>query len=296
MNNKVVFFSKKILLSTLATMVVSLLLSSCTAIPLLGQSKTVEEIEEVDMMGSLMVEIKQLQARQEETSAKVKELEEMIDSMDPNFQEMMRELNERIEYIESKLSVARMDLDDTIKEVNKLKLKQGLKKIEDNSTHSSTYPAPLKTMIPKKREVQKGYARALHLFNDKRYKDSMKLLQNLSIEDSPEDLRDNIIFWIGYCYYELKKYNEAIVEFYRVIEEYPHANKVIDAREKTGLSYYMMGENKMALKIFKELLNDNPPTDIQTRIEEKIKEIEAAVPAGQPLGVAPAKSDRPNLS
>ncbi|MFV1950407.1 MAG: tetratricopeptide repeat protein [Nitrospinota bacterium] len=296
MNNKVVLFSKKILLSALSMIAVSLLLSSCTAIPLLGQSKTVEEIEEVDMMGALMVEIKQLQARQEETSAKVKELEEMLNSMDPNFQEMMRELNERLEYLESKLSVARMDLDDTIKEINRLKLKQGLKKIEESSTHSSAYPTPRETMIPKKREVQKGYARALHLFNDKKYKYSMELLQSLSIKDSPEDLRDNIIFWIGYCYYELKKYNEAIVEFYRVIEEYPHANKVIDAREKIGFSYYMMGENKMALKIFKELLNDNPPPDIQTRIEKKIKEIEAAIPAGQPLGVAPTKSNRPNLS
>ena len=274
MNNKMILFSKKVLLPTLATIVVSLLLSSCAT--MFDQSKTVEEIEEVDMVGSLMVEIKQLQAQQKETLAKVKELEEMVNSMEPNFQEMMREMNEKIEYIESKVSVARMDLNDTIKEVNKLKLKQGLK-IEESLTHSSTSPIPLETMIPVKkkgREVQKGYARALHLFNDKRYKDSLDLLQSLIIEDSPEDLRDNIIFWIGDCYYELKKYDAALVKFYKVIEEYPHGNKVIDAKEMIGLSYYIMGENEIALKIFKELLNENPPPDIQTRVEEKIKEIE----------------------
>ncbi|MBI5183070.1 MAG: tetratricopeptide repeat protein [Nitrospinae bacterium] len=282
--NNIILFSKKVLFPFLITLIVVILLNGCAVLPLFNRSKTVEEIKEVDMMGSLMIEIKQLQAQQEATSAKIKELEEMVNSMEPNFQEMMMELNERIEYIESKISTARIDLDDLIKEINKLKVKKELKleELEEGSPHSSTYPIPLETMIPvnKEREIQKGYARALNFFNDKRYEDSLELLQSLSIEDSPEDLRDNIIFWIGDCYYKLKRYNEAIGEFYRIIEEYPHSSKVIEAKEKIGFSYYMMDADDRALKIFKEILNKTPPPDIKTRVKEKIKEIELRTKKG----------------
>lgn len=53
--------------------------------------------------------------------------------------------------------------------------------------------------------------------------------------DSP--LADDALYWIGECYFSLRKYSEAITQFNTLIFNYPQGNNVPAAYLKKGMSY-----------------------------------------------------------
>ena len=55
------------------------------------------------------------------------------------------------------------------------------------------------------------------------------------------DLADNAQYWLGECYYDSKDFPSAVREFRRVVERFPHGNKVPDALLKVGYSYLALG-------------------------------------------------------
>ncbi|MBW1759740.1 MAG: tol-pal system protein YbgF, partial [Deltaproteobacteria bacterium] len=57
---------------------------------------------------------------------------------------------------------------------------------------------------------------------------------------------DNARFWIGETYYREKWYDKAILEYQKVIEEYPKGNKVSAALLKQGIAFYNLGEKTNA--------------------------------------------------
>ena len=48
---------------------------------------------------------------------------------------------------------------------------------------------------------------------------------------------DNAQFWIGEIYYREKWYEKAILEYQKVIENYPQGNKISAALLKQGLHF-----------------------------------------------------------
>ncbi|GAB6095143.1 tol-pal system protein YbgF [Desulfatiferula olefinivorans] len=69
---------------------------------------------------------------------------------------------------------------------------------------------------------------------------------------------DNAQFWIGESYYREKWYQKAILEYQKVIENYPGGNKVAGAYLKQGLSFFELGEAENARLILNELLKKFP--------------------------------------
>lgn len=69
---------------------------------------------------------------------------------------------------------------------------------------------------------------------------------------------DNAQFWIGESYYREKWYQKAILEYQKVIENYPKGNKVPGAYLKQGLAFFELGEAENAKLILNELLKKFP--------------------------------------
>ena len=69
---------------------------------------------------------------------------------------------------------------------------------------------------------------------------------------------DNAQFWIGEIYYREKWYQKAILEYQKVIENYPSGNKVPAAYLKQGLAFEALGEIENAHLILGELLRKHP--------------------------------------
>lgn len=69
---------------------------------------------------------------------------------------------------------------------------------------------------------------------------------------------DNAQFWIGESYYREKWFQKAILEYQKVIENYPKGNKVPGAYLKQGLAFFELGEDDNAKLILSELLKKFP--------------------------------------
>lgn len=85
------------------------------------------------------------------------------------------------------------------------------------------------------------------------------------------DNADNSRFWIADSYYRDKWYEKAILEYQRVIEEYPKGNKVPSALLKQAYSFANLGEKGNARLILKDLIKKYPQTQEAETAKEKLK-------------------------
>ena len=85
-----------------------------------------------------------------------------------------------------------------------------------------------------------------------------RIFEKVVKEYPKSDMADNAQFWIGEIYYKEKWYQKAILEYLKVIENYPKGNKVPAAYLKQGLAFEALGEKDNALLILGELIRKFP--------------------------------------
>ncbi len=68
-----------------------------------------------------------------------------------------------------------------------------------------------------------------------------------------DELAPNAQFWMGESLYDEGRYNEAIVEFQKVIKEHKTSDKVPDALLKIGMSFQAQKDCKNALLFYEEV-------------------------------------------
>jgi len=69
---------------------------------------------------------------------------------------------------------------------------------------------------------------------------------------------DNAQYWVGECYWNLKQFHSSAREFKRVIDRYPHGNKVPEAMLKLGLSQLATGERRDGRRVLEALRRTYP--------------------------------------
>ena len=84
---------------------------------------------------------------------------------------------------------------------------------------------------------------------------------------------DNAQFWIGEIYYREKWYEKAILEYQKVIENYPKGNKVPASLLKQGFAFLSLGDKANARLILNELAKKYPGTNEGKIAVQKLKEI-----------------------
>jgi tol-pal system protein YbgF len=72
------------------------------------------------------------------------------------------------------------------------------------------------------------------------------------------DYADNAQYWLGESYYDQKDYRRGLEEFRKVVERYPHGNKVPDAMLKVGYCYLALGQIEQARATLEELISVYP--------------------------------------
>ncbi|MFC1578224.1 tol-pal system protein YbgF [Thermodesulfobacteriota bacterium] len=92
------------------------------------------------------------------------------------------------------------------------------------------------------------------------------------IEKFPKSERaDNAQFWIGEIYYREKWYEKAILEYQKVIENYPKGNKVPASLLKQGLAFLNLGDKNNSRLILEELIKKHPKSNEAKIAKDKVK-------------------------
>lgn len=82
---------------------------------------------------------------------------------------------------------------------------------------------------------------------------------------------DNAQFWIGEIYYREKWYEKSILEYQKVIENYPQGNKVPASLLKQGFAFLNIGDKANARLILKELVKKFPKSNEAIIAGKKLK-------------------------
>ena len=83
---------------------------------------------------------------------------------------------------------------------------------------------------------------------------SRELFQDFLTRFPKDELAANAQYWLGEAYYAEKKWNDAIVEFQKVLKDYKGSDKVPDALLKIGMSFQAQGDCQNALLFFDEVM------------------------------------------
>ena len=109
------------------------------------------------------------------------------------------------------------------------------------------------------------------------------------------DLADNAQYWLGECYYDSKDFSSAVREFRRVVERFPHGNKVPDALLKVGYSYLALGSVEAGKQTLEQLIRSYPRHETAVLATARLAEIDRGGPAhpshdSRPPADPPAKT------
>ena len=222
----------------------------------------------------LKADVEILQGQQEVLISRVRELQEIIQTFEPrlaatqdSLQNSLASSSEQSQSLEPEVASLREEVNRLTDEIDRLK---------------QALPAPrMARSTPRQsRRVSQGsaktpgeYNQALDRYLSGNFEESLLMFQELSLKNPPEDLKDNILFWIGSNYLKLGLYVDAIAQFQGVMDQYPEGNKVHDSRFLMGVSYQKKGDTGKALDILDLALQTNPPADIRKKIERQLMEI-----------------------
>jgi tol-pal system protein YbgF len=115
------------------------------------------------------------------------------------------------------------------------------------------------------------YQAAKTAFDREDYGAARKKFQTFLDKYPSSDNADNAQFWIGESYYREKQYEKAILEYQKVIENYPKGNKVAASLLKQGFAFYNLGDKTNSRLILEELIRKQPNSNEAKIAAEKLK-------------------------
>jgi tol-pal system protein YbgF len=87
------------------------------------------------------------------------------------------------------------------------------------------------------------------------------------------ELTANAHYWLGETYYSEKVYDQAILEFEKVVKEFPAKGKAPAALLKQAMAFKELDDAKSARFVYKKLLENYPLSDEVKVAKEKLKEL-----------------------
>jgi len=188
------------------------------------------------------------------------QIEEIKHGFAGNDQKTGGTLGEKLERLDQAIS-------KNYEKVIKLEKYMGFEPSAAGEIDKTIQPSP----IPEKSTDQELYDAAKKLFDAGDNENARIQFENFINKYPDSENADNARFWIADSYYVEKWFEKAILEYQKVLEEYPKSNKLSAARLKQGYAFAELGEKANARLILKELIKKHPGTNEARYAEEKLK-------------------------
>ncbi len=115
------------------------------------------------------------------------------------------------------------------------------------------------------------FAKAKKRFEQGEYENARELFRSFLKQYPKSEMAVSAQFWLGEIYYHEKWYEKAILEYQKVIEDYPKGDKTPSALLKQGLAFLNLGDNANAGLILKELIRKFPGSNEANVAKNKLK-------------------------
>ncbi len=122
-------------------------------------------------------------------------------------------------------------------------------------------------------DKDRAYSSAYNTFKEGNYSKARTEFQNFLAAYPKNEYSDNAQFWIGECYFFEKKYEQAILEYEKVVKNYPGGSRVAYALLKQGLSFLNLGDKTSSKLLLQQVIKDYPNTNQARIARAKLQEI-----------------------
>ena len=214
-------------------------------------------------------DVENLQTQQETLISKVRELEEVLNTLEPKIDAATEQIEVGASSDTESVNFLEPEVEDLKAQV--AQLNEEISLIKTQKSHSPKMSQS--KMRRAKISTPPEYDKALSAYRKKDHDGSILLFQNLALSNPPNHLLDNIEFWIGSNYVALEMYDDAILQFETVLNKYPRGNKVHDSRFMIGVTYSKMGETSKAIEVLKDALKRNPTNEVRAKIMAQLNNI-----------------------
>ncbi len=222
---------------------------------------------------ALKGDVESLQSQQEALISKVRELEEILLTLEPKVSAAQERLEGSLasasgqsQFLEPEVEELKLKVNHLNEEINRLKMAK--------ASGSMARPRSNASPIRQSKGTPSQYNKALGAYQSGNYDESILLFQNFALSNPPGHLKDNILFWIGSNYVKLEMYDNAIIQFDTVLNQFPNGNKAHDSRLMLGVSYFKKGDSSRAIEVLETALKYNPPSDVKGKIMAQLSEIQ----------------------
>jgi len=149
--------------------------------------------------------------------------------------------------------------EDTAKSVKAME--ERLSKLEQSFTDSNAKMVAIAKSLETPPTADSVYKQAQDALKAGDNGKAREILANFLEQYPGHKLSANARYWIGETYYLEKNYEQAVLEFQKVIKEFPGKDKVPAAMLKQAMSFRELGDNKSARFVLKELLEKFPASE-----------------------------------
>ena len=116
------------------------------------------------------------------------------------------------------------------------------------------------------------YQGALYYYRHEQYDRALVEFDRLLQKVPMSEWSDNAQYWKGECYYGLRKYQQALIEFTKVFA-FNNTGKADDAQIKIANCHIKLGERDRALTALRKLLDEYPDSEYVPTARDKIKQL-----------------------
>lgn len=156
-------------------------------------------------------------------------------------------------------------------------LKSSLEVVQKQQAEPAPVPAPARVEVINPREpapadrettAQDSYMKAFGLYGADKFPEAIAAFESFIGAFPESEYAANARYWIGECHYSQKNFKAALVEFARVLSDYPHGKKVPDAMLKLGLTELALKDSPKARETLKSLVEKFPKAEAAAKARE----------------------------
>ncbi len=240
-------------------------------------TRTTEEIEtKLAKSGEEELDIRSQSAA---LNVKIDSMREELQSLNGRLEEVQHQLNQGAGGVEKNV----VQLQETVAHLNERMVR--LEKYLNLEAMDRKPSGPSRTAdtTPEKPTVQDDpgkdlsdtdlYVAAKKAFDQGDFDSARRGFEELLQKYPTSPRANNAQFWLGETYYQEKWYEKAILEYQKVIDNYPKDSKVPAALLKQGFAFLNLGDKANARLVLKELSDKYPGSNEAAVAKKKLSEI-----------------------
>lgn len=216
----------------------------------------------------------------EQTTDSVNKLNTTLDSVNKGLQEQSGESTSKVDQVSAQVQSLQDSIDELKGRMAKVsKQLEDMQAAQQNLNAMPANGAPGGTPQSQAPPADVLYNNALRDYNAARYDLAQQEFADYLRFYGNTDLAGNAQFYLADMLYRQGKFEDAVAEYDKVLEQYPGGNKSAAAQLKKGYALIESGKRDAGIKELRSLVQRYPRSIEATQAKDRMRRLGAATPA-----------------